>query len=63
MKPKTLSVRERGREGGAASGVSRRWRILQRIGHLPVDQRVLLAYKQGYDAGYHTAKNRNTRAA
>ena len=57
------SVVERGREGGAASGVIRRWRILDRVRDLPVDQRVLEAYRQGYDAGYHTAKKQQVRAA
>lgn len=57
------SVVERGREGGAASGVSRRWRILDRVRHLSVDERVLEAYRQGYDAGYHTARKQLQRRA
>lgn len=52
------SPRERGREGGVTSGVLRRDRILRRVAHLPVDQRVIEAHKQGYQAGYHTAQKR-----
>lgn len=56
-----LSLRACGREGGAASGVSRRGRILDRVRDLDVDQRVLEAYRQGYDAGYHAAQKRLAR--
>lgn len=58
---KGLSLVERGREGGAASGVSRRDKIIGRVGHLPVDARVLEAYRQGHDAGYHAARKQTKR--
>lgn len=54
----TPSLKECGREGGVASGVLRRERILERVANLPVDARVIEAYKQGYQAGYHTAEKR-----
>ena len=56
-----MPLDERGREGGAASGVLRRDKIIRRVEHLPVDARVVEAYKQGYQAGYHTAVKRTTR--
>lgn len=59
----TLTLAERGREGGAASGVLRRDRITERVQHLPVDARVLEAYRQGYDAGYHAALKRAAKKA
>ncbi len=57
------TVSERGREGGAASGVLRRDKIIRRVIHLPIDERVLEAYRQGYDAGYHAAKKQARRDA
>lgn len=56
------SVVERGREGGVTSGVIRRDRILERLIRLPFDDAVIEAYKQGYQAGYHAAQKRATRA-
>jgi hypothetical protein len=53
-----MTLAERGREGGVVSGVLRRDKILERVQHLPVDARVVEAYKQGYDAGYHAAVKR-----
>ena len=58
-----MSVVERGREGGVASAVLRRDRIISRVGHLPIDERIVEAYKQGYQAGYHTAQKRSKRVA
>ncbi len=55
------SVVERGREGGVTSGIVRQQRILERVGNLPIDERVLEAYKQGYQAGYQTAFKRAKR--
>ncbi len=52
---KGQTVAERGREGGVASGVTRREKIITRVRHLPLEARVLAAYRQGYDAGYHRA--------
>lgn len=60
--PSRLTVVERGREGGSASGVLRRARILDRVRHLPIEPRVLEAYRQGYDAGYHAARKRARKA-
>ena len=60
MRPQ--SVIERGREGGVTSGIMRQQRILERVGNLPIDARVLEAYKQGYQAGYHTALKRAKRS-
>lgn len=58
-----MSLSERGREGGTASGVLRRDRILRRVASLPIDERVVEAYKQGYQAGYHTAEKRRKARA
>ena len=57
------SSAERGREGGVASGVLRRDKIIGRVEHLPVDERVVEAYKQGYQAGYQATLKRLTRSA
>ena len=56
-----MSLSERGREGRAARAVLQRDRILDRVSALPIDARVLEAYRQGYDAGYHTALKRAKR--
>ncbi len=58
-----MTTAERGREGGTASGVLRRDKILRRVQALPVDARVLAAYQQGYQAGYHAALKRAARRA
>lgn len=52
-----------GREGGVASGVLRRDRIIAKVAHLPVEDRVPEAYRLGYDAGYHAhAKRAKSRS-
>ncbi len=61
MSDRRQQLQEFGREGGVNSGVVRRERILERVAQLPIHERVLEAYRQGYDAGYHTAQKRSRR--